>query len=209
MRFDIKDMPYAQFEQLGMSKRDVLNMKPDELVSMLNGGRSGLMNLKIPLGEGMQPIQADVKLSLIMNPDNTISLGVHPIQAQPKNTIGATPVEWEKMLQGEPIIKNSKAYNGSIEPHIHQLDKHTNEILTARVNAIQIPVAIKEAVLSSDQKDQLKKGLSVEVENPTSKEKFTISLDLNEHKGFKVTMVEVVRQQEQEIKQSVSRGIKM
>jgi hypothetical protein len=209
MSFQIKDLPYAQFEQLGMSKRDVLKMNAQDLVNMLEGGRTSLLSLKISLGEGMPPIQADVKLSLIRNPDNTLSLGVHPIMAKATNTIEATPEQWERMLKGEPIVKDSKTYNGSIEPHIHQLDKQTNEILTARTASIQIPNSINSTVLTPDQKDQIKKGVPVEIENPTSKERFTVQLDLNEQKGFKITMGELARQQELEVKPSIGRGVKM
>lgn len=218
MKFDIKDLPYSQFEQLGMTKRDVLNMKPDELANMLNGGRTSLLSLTIPLADGMKPIQADVKLSLIRNPDNTLSLGVHPIQQQPKNTIDATSEQWEKLLKGEAIVKDAKAYNGTIEPHIFQLDKQTNEILSARINAVQIPNAIKDTVLSTDQKEQLKKGLSLEIENKSTKEPFSVRLDLNEPKGYKVATGEQFRDQEvktglkldtPKVTESVSRGIKM
>jgi len=220
MKFDIKDLPYSQFEQLGMNRRDVLNMPAQELANMLNGGRTGLLSLNIPLADGMKPIQADVKLSLIRNPDNTLSLGVHPILAKPTNSIGATPEQWDRMLKGEPIVKEAKTYNGTIEPHIFQLDKQTNEMLSARLNAIQLPNAIKDTVLSTDQKEQLKKGLPVEIENKSTKEPFSIRLDLNEPKGYKILTGEQSREQQQEAKtglkletpkeiETVSRGIKM
>jgi len=210
MSFDIKDLPYAQFEQLGLSKRDVIKMPPQELANMLNGHRTGLISLKIELGEGMKPIQAEAKLSLSRNPDNTLSLNVHPILARPTNTIDATPEQWERMLKGEPIVKDSKSYNGTLEPHIHQLDKHTNEILTARINAILIPNSIKDTVLSPEHKEQLKKGESVEIENKSTKEAVIVRLDLNEAKGYTV----VGREQTNEIKidapkESIGRGVKM
>jgi len=210
MSFDIKDLPYAQFEQLGMSKKDVIKMPPQELASMLTGGRSSLLPLKIDLGGGMKPIQAEAKLSLTRNPDNTLSLNIHPILSKPTNTIEATPEQWEKMLRGEPIIKDSKSYNGTLEPHIHQLDKQTNEILTARINAIQLPNAIKDTVLSPDQKEQLKMGETVEVKIKNSKEAAMVRLDLNEPKGYTL----VSRDQAKEIKinapkESIGRGIKM
>lgn len=186
MNFDIKELPYSQFEQLGMSKKDVLNMKPENLANLLEGKRTELVTLKINLGEGMQPLTPDAKLSLTRNPDNSVSLGVHPILAKPTNSVGATPDQWEKMLKGEPIVKDSKALNGVMEPHIHQLDKHTNEILTARVSSIQLPNAIKDTVLTPDQKEQLKKGLSVELDR-NSKEATHVKLDLNEPKGFKIS----------------------
>ncbi len=218
MSFQAKDLPYAQFEQLGMSKKDVINMPIQELADMLNGGRTGLISLKINLGLGMQPIQAQAKLSLMRNPDNTLSLGVHPILAKPVNTIEATPEQWDKMLKGEPIVKESRALNGAIEPHVHQLDKDTNEILTSRVERILIPGTIKDNIITSDQKEQLLKGEPVEIKGRDGKEAMVVRLDLNEAKGYKITTGEQARELMQEIKvvqdnsqkiENISRRVKM
>ncbi|QNF31360.1 DUF3945 domain-containing protein (plasmid) [Adhaeribacter swui] len=186
MKFDIKDLPYSQFEQLGMSKRDVIKMNPQDLASMLNGGRTNLIPLTIALGNGINPIEAEVKLSLVRNPDNTVSLNVHPIQNQPKNTIGAIPAQWEQLLKGEIIIKEAKTFNGSVEPHLYQLDKQTNELLSARVNSIQVPNFIQGIAISSEQKEQLKQGQAIELEGKSAKEGFVIRLDLNEARGYKL-----------------------
>lgn len=218
MSFQIKDLPYAQFEQLGMSKRDVITMPAQELGDMLNGHRTGLVSLKIELGQGMQPIQTQAKLSLMRNPDNSLSLGVHPILAKPVNNIEASPEQWEKLLKGEPIVKESKALNGTIEPHIHQLDKDTNEILSARVERVLIPNTIKETILTPTQKEQLKNGEPVEIKGREEKETIVVRLDLNEAKGYKITTGEQARELLQQIKvgqdvsqrtENVSRGVKM
>jgi len=187
MNLDIKNLPYAHFERLGMSRKDVVTMSPQELASMLKGGRTGLLPLKIELGKGVRPFQVEAKLSLSQNLDKTLSLEVHLIQAKPTNTIDATPEQWEKMLKGELIVKNSKAHNGSIEPHIHQLDRQTNEILTTRVNAIQLPHTIKDTVLTPEHKEQLKKGLALELET-RAQEPFIVRLDLNEASGYVVIL---------------------
>ncbi|QMU26556.1 DUF4099 domain-containing protein [Adhaeribacter radiodurans] len=194
MSFQIKDLPYSQFEQLGMSRKDVITMPAHELANLLEGRRTGLISLRIHLKEGMKPIEAQAKLSLTRNPDNTLSLGVHPILARPVNNIEANEEQWNKLLKGEAIVKNSKALNGSIEPHIHQLDKETNEILSARLSAIQIPNAIKDTVLSVDQKEQLKKGLPVEIVNKSTKDINIVQIDLNEPKGYKITDANQFRQ---------------
>jgi hypothetical protein len=216
MSFQIKDLPYAQFEQLGMSRRDVITMQPQDLADLLNGHRTGLISLKIQLGEGMKPIQTQAKLSLTRNPDNTLSLGVHPILAKPINTIEASPEQWAKMLTGEPIVKASKSYNGTIEPHLHQLDKDTKEILSARVGAIQLPNAIQDTVLTPAQKEQLRNGLAIEIESKATKEAIVVRLDLNESRGYLITSAEQAREQGHHSnlevtkgKESVSRGIKM
>jgi len=207
MKFDIKELPFAQFEQLGMNRKDVITLPPQQLADMLNGHRTGLISLKIELGEGMKPITTEAKLSLTRNPDNTVSLGVHPILVKPINSIEATPEQWEKMLKGEAILKDSKAFNGAMEPHIHQLDKDTNEILSARVNAIQIPNSIQGTVITPSQKEELKKGGPVEVESKTKTEVVVVRVDLNEAKGYKITAGELGREQEIKAELEISKGI--
>ena len=190
MSFDIKDLPYSQFEQIGMSKKDVINMKDEDLSKMLNGGRTGLVPLSIPLGDGMQPLQQEVKLSLSRNPDNTLSLGIHPVLAKASNTIGATPEQWDKLLKGEPIVKETRAFNGQMEPHIHQLDKDTKEMLTTRVANIQIPNIIADNALTANQKEALKNGQAVELNDKLNQGALTVRLDLNEPKGYAVQLSE-------------------
>lgn len=194
MNFDIKKLPYNQFEQLGMSKKDVLTMDPHQLADMLHGKRSGLIPLTISLGEGMSPIRVDAKLSLSSNPDGTLSVGVHPILAKPTNSIGATPEQWDRMIKGEPVVKDSKSLNGTIEPHIHQIDKHTNEVLSARISDIKLPSQFNNIPLSPANIEQLKKGLLVLIDSKTQNEVHCLKLDLNEPKAIKLSSREVVKE---------------
>ncbi|WP_181308801.1 DUF4099 domain-containing protein [Rufibacter sp. XAAS-G3-1] len=205
MSFDIKDLPYSQFEQIGMSKKDVINMKDEDLSKMLNGGRTSLVPLSIPLGEGMQPLQQEVKLSLSRNPDNTLSLGIHPVLAKAANTIGATPEQWDKLLKGEPIVKDTRAFNGQMEPHIHQLDKDTKEMLTTRVANIQIPNIIADNALTVSQKETLKNGQAIELDDKANQRAVTVRLDLNEPKGYSVQLSEqkINLQADQQLKNTV------
>lgn len=204
MKFDMKDLPYFQFEQLGLSKRDVVNMNPEDLAGMLNGGRTRLLPLTISLGNGINPIQAEVKLSLVRNADNTVSLNVHPILNEPKNTIDANPQQWERLLKGELVLKESKALNGTLEPHIYQLDRQTNEVLCSRISSIQIPNSIQNTPISPEQKEQLKQGNPLELEKPGTKERFVIQLDLNEPRGYKTLTKELTLEQAPGVKPNLA-----
>src|SRR5690349_3174152 len=114
MSFQINELPYSQFEQLGMSRKDVITMPALDLANLLEGRRTSLIGLTITLKEGIPPIHTEAKLSLIRNLDNTVSLGVHPIQSKPINSIEANEEQWNRLLKGEVVVKESKALNGSM-----------------------------------------------------------------------------------------------
>ena len=182
MNFDIKDLPYAQFEKLGLNKKQVLNMRPDDLASLLSGNRTGLLTFSVDLGNG-QKFETDAKLSLYRNLDHSLSLQVHPVRAQVKNDIGATPEELEHLKNGDLLVKDHTALNGEKEPHFFQLDLQTNEILRARARDFGVPTAIKDVVLNHDQREQLRQGRTIELETKGG-ENVRARVDLNEPRGI-------------------------
>ncbi|RDV11896.1 DUF4099 domain-containing protein [Pontibacter diazotrophicus] len=193
MNFDIKDLPYAQFEKLGLNRKDVLNMNED-LAALLSGNRTSLRTFSVELTGG-QRFETDAKLSLFRNPDNSLSINVHPIRAQINNDIGATAEELERLKAGGLLVREHVALNGEREPHYFQLDRETNEILKARVRDFIVPSAIKDAVLSSDQKEQLRQGNIIELRSKGGDEIIRARVDLNEPRGF-TTKPEVLGQSE-------------
>ncbi|ARS38065.1 DUF4099 domain-containing protein [Pontibacter actiniarum] len=185
MNFDIKDLPYGQFERLGMNKKDVLSMKSDDLVSLLTGRRTSLHTFTIKEAS-LEPLTVDAKLSLKMNPDNTLSLLIHPIRREIQNEIGASKQELEKLQNGELLVKPFKSLNGEKELYVFQLDKETNEILRVRVRDIQVPSAIRDIVLSTDQKEHLRQGGTLELYSKAKDQLISARLDLNDPKGLKI-----------------------
>ncbi|MEJ8804112.1 DUF4099 domain-containing protein [Pontibacter sp. H249] len=185
MNFDIKDLPYGQFERLGMNKKDVLSMKSDDLVSLLTGRRTSLHTFTIKEAN-LEPLTVDAKLSLKMNPDNTLSLLIHPIRREIQNEIGAGKQELEKLQNGELLVKPFKSLNGEKELYVFQLDKETNEILRVRVRDIQVPSAIRDIVLSTDQKEHLRQGGTLELYSKAKDQLISARLDLNDPKGLKI-----------------------
>lgn len=194
MNFDIKDLPYAQFEKLGLNKKEVLNLKPEDLVALLSGNRTSLLTFSVELTGG-QRFETDAKLSLFRNPDHSLSLQVHPVRAQIKNDIGATPEELELLRRGGLLIREHTALNGEKEPHYFQLDRETNEIIRARVRDFVVPTAIKDVILSPDQKEQLRQGQVIELESKGSREIIRARVDLSERRGY-TTNLEIPVQKE-------------
>lgn len=183
MNFDIKDLPYAQFEKLGLNRKEVLNMPPEDLAALLSGNRTRLHTFTMELSGG-QRFEADAKLSLFRNPDNSLSLNVHPVRAQVKNDIGATPEELEKLKVGSLLVRDHVALNGERETYYFQLDPETKEILRARVRDFPVPGAINGVVLSPDQKEQLRQGHMLELRSKGGEETIRARVDLSEPRGF-------------------------
>jgi hypothetical protein len=194
MNFDIKDLPYAQFEKLGLSRKEVLSMPPTDLAALLSGNRTSLRAFSVELSGG-QRFEADARLSLFRNPDNSLSLNVHPVRAQVKNDIGATPEELEKLKAGSLLVRDHVALNGEREPYYFQLDRETKEILRARVRDFPVPGAINGVVLSPDQKEQLRQGHMIELRSKGGEGVVRARVDLSEPRGF-TTKPETTRQSE-------------
>lgn len=168
-----------------MNKKDVLSMKSDDLVSLLTGRRTSLHTFTIKEAS-LEPLTVDAKLSLKMNPDNTLSLLIHPIRREIQNEIGASKQELEKLQNGELLVKPFKSLNGEKELYVFQLDKETNEILRVRVRDIQVPSAIRDIVLSTDQKEHLRQGGTLELYSKAKDQLISARLDLNDPKGLKI-----------------------
>ena len=70
MKFEASELPYTQFEALGMKKLDVLKMKPSDLNALLSGRRTELNRFKdIKLSDNNTLPVLDAKLSLDRNID--------------------------------------------------------------------------------------------------------------------------------------------
>ncbi|WP_276499848.1 DUF3945 domain-containing protein [Pontibacter litorisediminis] len=159
MNIDIKELPYAQFEKLGLGKKEVLTMKPEDLARLLSGNRTGLQRLQV----GEFDIKA--KLSLQRNPDGSLAVYVHPVRGQVKNDLRLSDQEVDRLKQGRVLMREYAGRDGKNEHYYFQLDRETNEILRARAKELVVPSAIKDVVLSHDQKELLRQGRAIELES--------------------------------------------
>ena len=83
MNYEAKDLPYTQFEKIGLTKRDVLSLPPDELKALLSGKTTSLQTIQVNDQEVKQDM--NVKLSLQRFPDGSLNLMIHPIRNEIKN----------------------------------------------------------------------------------------------------------------------------
>lgn len=175
-KYAASEIPYDQFELLGYSKKDVLDIKKDVLDNFLSGGKTDLRLFSIPV-DG-QTFRVEGKLSLQRQPDNSVSLNIHPAQKEIQNNLGLDNEELEALKNGRIF---SKTING--ERNLLQLDRETNEILTAKTKGLSIPFD-----LTSAERERLLNGKSLELEIDGKTRNFR--LDLVDPNGFRLDKTE-------------------
>src|SRR3954453_3978684 len=90
----LSDLPYEQFEMLGVTKRDLLHLPPRSLNALLNGQRTSLLRFnKIHVPGLNGPNSIDAKLSIELKADGKVILKVHPINKTANNTFNLSQEE--------------------------------------------------------------------------------------------------------------------
>jgi hypothetical protein len=161
----VKDLPISQFEMLGVSKNDVLNLPPQTLNALLSGRRTSLMHFPNVRVAGMDnPVALDAKVSIGLNNENKPTLKIHPINkvAENKFNLSVDEIKLLKEKDGEMISKTFKTPEGTKDLLI-ALDKTTNEYIAINKKAINAPEAIDNIPLTEQQKEDFKNGKSVQI----------------------------------------------
>jgi len=163
MKFKTNELPMSDFEILGFSKEDVINMSREHLTSLLKGTKTDIMTL----GEGKG------KLSLSRE-DGEVKLKVHPY----RSTIDNSKYQLEEKLLKD--LKDGKTFTKEIDSQkmIFQLDKSINEIVT-------FPLDKLPKSLSNEEKELLAAGKTISKSSEKGDTKLT--LDLNSSNGINIT----------------------
>lgn len=177
-----KELPFKQFERIGLDKEAVLNLPKTDLKKLLSGNKTDIVTLKIDQ-KGI-PIKLDAKLSLSRNNDDTISLNVHPYRKEIDNKFKLDNPQLDKLKQGEIIEINSKAKNGEMKVHLVQLDKSINELVSVVKDKLKLPEKINDIKLSPEQKEQIASGKEVTIKGGNKELK--VQLNLNDPSGIKI-----------------------
>lgn len=183
MNYEAKDLPYGQFEKLGMSRKDVLGMAPEELKSLLSGRMTGLQDLRVKEQDTKIGIKA--RLSLQRLSDGSLNLVIHPVRIKIKNDDNLSQAQLESLKNGERVIASRTSLNGEKEPYLFQLDRETNEIYKVRQSSIIIPRHLMEVELTPQQRSDLQLGKTIRLEDKEGRT-HEVAVDLMDKKGFSV-----------------------
>lgn len=177
-----RELPFKQFEKIGLTKEDVLNLPKKDLKNLLSGYKTGIVPLKIDK-EGLN-IKIEGKLSLKRNNDETISLIVHPSRKEIDNKYNLNQEQINQLKKGEIIEVNLQAKDKEIRPHLVQLDKSINELVSAVKENIKLPEKVNGVQLSNEQKEEIASGKSISLK--TDKGEVKVQLNLNDSSGLRI-----------------------
>ena len=183
MNYEAKDLPYNQFEKIGMSKREVLAMPSEDLKALLTGRTTNLQTIKFKNQENEHVAQ--VKLSVERFQDGSLNLMVHPIRKKIQNDDKLNQQQLEKLKQGETVIAPKTSMNGEKELHLFQLDKETKEIVKTRLNSISVPRYLMEIELSPKDRSNLLQGKTIDLEDRYGRG-HKVAIDLINSKGYSI-----------------------
>lgn len=175
--FKESDIPYEEFAKFGYSRERIMQLSKSDLDALLSGRRTSL--LAVNRIEGVdKELDIKVKFSLKRDFDGNIRLMVHPVRESINNDIKLTVHELNKLKEDQIVIKKIEG-----EKYMIQRDKDNNELLKVKAKDIMIPTHIGSIELSSTQREHLKKGNPILLEN--SNYKIAVSVDLNSRSGLK------------------------
>ncbi len=175
--FKENDIPYQQFAKLGYTKEMISELSRKDLEQLLSGRRTSLLPIKHIEGQDRE-FDIKAKFSLVRNQDGTVSLMVHPIREEINNDIKLSVHELNKVKDGHVIQKKIDG-----EKYMVQLDKENNELMKVKAKDIMIPHNIGNIELSTSQREHLKKGNPILLEDTSYK--IAVSIDLNTRSGLK------------------------
>lgn len=199
MNYEAKDLPYNQFEKIGMNKREVLSMPPEDLKALLTGRTTNLQAIKIKDQDVEQ--RMNVKLSVQRYADGSLNLLVHPIRKEIKNDDNLNNAQLETLKKGETLIAPKTSMNGEKELYLFQLDSETNEIIKTRLNSISVPRYLLDIELSPQNRSDLLQGKTIKLEDKFGKN-HEVAIDLIDPKGYSI------KSQDQNQQLSVDHGAK-
>lgn len=184
------EVDWNNLGKLGISK-EMLKEK-NCLETMLNYGKSPLLPVRMDL-DGIT-IDTQARLAFRKGDEDKLTLSVHGVRAQPeldkpfyghKFTDDEKKALWETGNLGK--VLDLQKNDGSILPVYVSIDKLTNEVIALRADKIKIPDEIKGVTLDDRQKQDLREGKAVWVENMTNRngKAFSAHLQVNaDRKGL-------------------------
>ena len=158
-------------EKTGISKDGTNNLD-----HLLNYRKTDLVTVAFKLDEETT-VRTDARLSLRKGEDGSFVPAIHPIRHKPDLDnlyfgVKFTEEDKRNLLStgslGRPILPE---YPNGKTPVLISIDKLTNELVPFRTDRLKIPETYKGVRLDEDQKQKLREGGAVRIENMYSAEK--------------------------------------
>lgn len=202
---------WEQLESIGVTRQQLVST--NSLDRMLNWQKSPVL---FPIQGEISGIhlQTDARLSFRENPEGELSLRIHSVRQQPEldqPLYGTQLTDEDKknlLEKGNAgrLIEFNVGNDRTINAYV-SVDKLTNELVVLNADKIRIPDELKGVKLSEQQKQELKEGKGVYIENMLSKnlKPFNATVQVNADKrGLEFHFPDAQRQaqnQNEKIKQ--------
>lgn len=165
--FRKKDLPFADFEKLGLYRNDNLDLDKENVNALLAGRRTDMISLKNLKAEGFHIGQLDARLSLAKEPDGRLSLMVHPIykEAQKHELLINNEADQLKSGQIANVKKTFTDPDGKTRTVIIEYDGETKEYITYDPKKVTAPHSVDNKPLTSSQQEDFKRGKVLELQD--------------------------------------------
>jgi len=223
-RYQIEDVPWDKMAELCIDREKLEEI--GALDSLLKGYKTPML-IPILVNDGEAVSQIDARLQLRIDDDGELVVKVHRVCKR---------VDFRKKFNGHKFTKEDRvnlltsgnmgrvvdlidAVTGEIIPSLISLDRLTNELISLRIEFVRIPDVLCGVRLSLEQKQVLRDGKALFIENMLSKKGkfFSAMVQFNADRQwveflfenkFKSSVVSEVNHSEREVP-SHFRGVKL
>lgn len=189
-RFQIEDVNWDAMADLGLNKGKLEDL--GVLESLLKGFKTATL-IPVLCYDGGETKKVDARVQLRLDNNGEVVIHVHRVQKMP---------DFRKKFSGHRFSKEDRlnllscgnmgrvvelvTATGERVSSLVSLDKLTNELFSLRMEFVRIPKAICGVILSEEQKEVLRSGKQLYVENMLSKSKrlFNATLQFNAEKQW-------------------------
>lgn len=178
----LKRLPLEQMKSFGLYKDGKYTIPDEQLKTLKNGGRTDVVELKDLKNEQIEIKSMLARLSIVKDADNKPTLQVDPVFKKALKNGELSTKEQRDLENGtvKSLPKTSVNKDGVEQKRIYQYDKETRQILSYDPNTIQIPEKVNDQELTPAQKNKLREGKEIELNDGT-----TLQIDQSESKGIK------------------------
>lgn len=173
-RYRIEDVPWEKMAESGLDRERLEEI--GALDALLKGYKTPML-IPVLFNDGATVSQIDARLQLRIGDDGELMVKVHRVGKK---------VDFRKKFRGHKFTKEDRAnllnsgnmgrvvnlidtVTGEITPSLISLDRLTNELISLRMEFVRIPEVLCGVRLDLEQKQVLREGKSLFVENMVSK----------------------------------------
>lgn len=183
------EIPYKMLEELGISKRNVLDMPKELIEPLVNGRITPLISTRYKAENG-RVVEMPMKLQLFRDDKGEVNLMTYQVHKRlEKGQFRLNEQELQRLKAGE-AIKREVRENGVRKQKFVQLDTETNALVMRDLAGIKVADKLRDVEkvndieLGANQKQAAAEGKPVELS--VGDQKVTVGVDLREPHGFKV-----------------------